>query len=43
MRAALVAHNDRVRAEIAAYEAANQRAANSLNVVSDILARWKAA
>src|SRR5688572_26740822 len=42
MRAGLLAHNERVRSEIAAFEAANDRVANSLNSISDILARWKA-
>jgi len=41
MKAALVAHNKRIRIEIAEYESANARVSGSLRSVSDILAQWK--
>jgi hypothetical protein len=43
MRAALLAHNERIRIEIADYETANSRISGSLKSVSDILAQWKQA
>jgi hypothetical protein len=41
MRAGLLAHNERIRMEIAGYENANEKVSGSLKSVSDILAQWR--
>jgi hypothetical protein len=41
MRVGLLAHNERIRMEIAEYENANEKVSGSLKSVSDILAQWK--